>query len=197
MHNPLHCIYTYTWLPIAGYGKRSLSGHEAAPYQLLVDHLSAAASENKEIFTNVSSIECPAKPSDYTCPQMLKFSKEELKKKICDYETVLSGMISLVPDTEKAQTRCGAMKIDRQNVKNDDDITELPDKMAIVMGKDCQYDSSKVANNDQVFMFVKTAIPSGTKFILADGTNIDLLSSQEITNDEIANLMKQCPKKSQ
>lgn len=176
-----------------------MNGHEAAPYQLLVDHLAAAASENKEIFTNVSSIECPLKPSDYTCPQVLNLGKEELKKKLCDYETVVSGVLSLVPNTEKAQTRCGAMKIVKQDAKNEDEMTDLPEKMAVVFGKDCQLKPivDGEAVSDQVYMLVKTTIPSGTKFILVDGANIDMLSSQAISKEEMAAVMKSCPKKGQ
>lgn len=164
-----------------------------------MDHLAAAASDSKEIFTNVSSIECPPKPTDYTCPQMLNLNKEELKKKLCEYETVLTGVMSLVPCTEKAQTRCGAFKIAKQDVKNEDEMTELPEKMAVVMGKECQLKSilDGQINNDQVYMLVKTAIPSGTKYIVVDGANIDLLNSQSITKEELSGVMKQCPKKTQ
>lgn len=174
-----------------------MNGNEAAPYQLLVDHLAAAASDIKEIFTNVSTIECPPKPSDYTCPQML--DKEELKKKICDYETVLTGEINLVPSTEKAQTRCGALKVIKQEAKNDDETTDLQEKLAIVFGKDCKLPEvletgNKTTNATEMHVLVKTAIPSGTKFILADGMNINLISSQVISKDEISTLLKQCQK---
>lgn len=200
-HSPVYYTNLISSSPIyqsAGYGKRSLSGHEAAPYQMLVDHLAAAASEKEVTFANVSSIECPSKPSDYTCPQVLNIKdKEELKKKLCDYETIITGMISLVPDTEKAQTRCGAMKIEKPVFKNDEDSTELTSKMAVVLGKDCQIESilegAKVGQ-PQVHMLIKSSIPSNTKFILADGANMDLLNANLITKDEIASILKQCPK---
>lgn len=165
---------------------------------MLVDHL-ASASESKEVFTNISSIECPPKPSDYVCPQMLTLNKEELSKKICDYETVLTGLTSFVPDTTKAQTRCGAMKLVQQDVKSEEEAVKMADKLAIVLGKDCQLKSVYEGqnNNDLVYMLVKTAIPSGTKFILVDGANIDMLSSSAISKEEISSLMKKCPKKSQ
>lgn len=169
---------------------------DSAPYQLLVDHL-ASASDSKQTFANVSTIECPSKPSDYTCPQLLNVSKDDLAKKICEYDTVLTGIISLIPDTDKAQTRCGAMKIDKPLVKSDDDATELTDKMAVVLGKDCQLKSisDKEANKEeQIHMLVKASLPSSTKFILADGANMDLLSGSLIKRDEIASILKQCPK---
>lgn len=175
-----------------------MSHQEAAPYQLLVDHL-AAASDIKEIFTNVSNIECPTKPTDYTCPQMLKLGKEELKKKLCEYETVLTGQFAFVPDTEKAQTQCGAMKVLKQEAKNADETSDLAEKLAVVLGKDCQLKSimDGKENNDTVYMLTKTAIPSATKFILMDGSSIDLLSSQAINKEELSQLLKQCPKKSE
>lgn len=172
-----------------------MSGFDAAPYQLLVDHLAAAASEKDVAFANVSSIECPSKPSDYTCPQILTATKEELKKKLCDYETILTGSISLVPDTDKAQTRCGAMRIEKPTFKSDEDTTELTNKMAVVFGKDCKLKSLVEAGNEEptVHMLIKSSIPSSTKFILADGAQMDLLSASLITRDEIASILKQCP----
>lgn len=162
---------------------------------MLVDHLAAAATET---FTNVSGIECPPQPSAYTCPQMLNLSKEELKKKICDYENVLTGIVSLVPDTEKAQTRCGAMKIIKSDGKSA--VADLPEKMAIVLGKNCQLktimdNNAQQATKDQVYVLTKTAMPPGTKFILANGSDVDMLSSQAIPNEEISALLKQCPAK--
>lgn len=191
-----------------------MTGHEAAPYQLLVDHLAAAASDAKETtFSNVSTIECPAKPSDYTCPKVLtNLSKEELKKKICEYDTVLTGGLNLIPDTDKAQTRCGAMKLEKVLAKSDEDAVELANKMAIVMGKDCEIQKllaseqqagkiSGASNEqqqqqqlDQIHMLIKASIPTSTKFILADGANMDLLSASVISKDELASFMKQCPK---
>lgn len=173
-----------------------MSSHEAAPYQLLVDHL-AAASEGKEVFTNVSTIECPVKPTDYTCPQMFTLNKEELKQKLCDYESVITGSISFVPETDKAQTRCGAMKVIKQDAKNDDEATDLPDKLAFVIGKDCKINSIMNGSDDQVYVMLKTDFPSGTKLIVADSSNIDLLSSSVVSKEELATLMKSCPKKSQ
>lgn len=167
---------------------------------MLVDHLAAAASENKDVFTNVSSIECPTKPSDYTCPQLLSLTKDQLKAKICEYETVLTGSMSLLPDTEKAQTRCGAFKIVKQENKSDDEATAVQDKLAVIVGKDCQlktiFDNTK-AGQDQVYMFIKSSIPSGTKFAVIDGTNMDLMSAQSISKEDIASLLKQCPKQQQ
>lgn len=177
-----------------------MSGHESAPYQLLVDHLAAAASENKEIFANISSIQCPAKPTDYTCPQVLSMEKEELKKKLCDYETILTGVMSLVPDSQKATTHCGAFNILKQDAKNADEVAQLSERIALVLGKDCQLKSvleQQQNENNPVFILVKTGVPTGTKFIVADGSNIDLLSSQSIDKDELSSLMQQCPKKSQ
>lgn len=159
----------------------------------MVDHL-AAASDMKEIFTNVSTIECPSKPSDYYCPKML--TKEELKKNICQYETVLTGEVNLVPDTEKAQTRCGAMRLLKQDAKNEDAHIEMPEKLAIVFGKDCKlpevYESKKNASSE-LLMLIKTSVPHGTKFILADGTNIDLVSAEGVSKEEISGLLKKCP----
>lgn len=163
---------------------------------MLVDHF-AAASEKEATFANVSSIECPSKPSDYVCPQILNTNKEELKKKLCDYETVLTGQVSLVPDTDKAQTRCGAMRIEKPLFKNDEDSTELTNKLAVVFGKDCQVKSivdGAKAGEPQVHMLIKSMIPSSTKFILADGANMDLLNANLISKDEIASILKQCPK---
>lgn len=184
-------LHRHTKKP-AGYGKRSLSGSEAAPYQLLVDHL-AAASDIKEILSNVSTIECPPKPSDYTCPKIL--TKEELHKNICQYETVLTSELNLVPETEKAQTRCGAMKLMKQDAKNEDERIELPEKLAVVFGKDCKLPElfeSKKDGVSEFFVLIKTSVPHGTKFILADGTNIDLVSTQGISKEEISGLLKKC-----
>lgn len=179
--------------------KRSFpESHEVgAPYALLVDHLASASSENKEVFTNVSAIECPAKPSDYACPQMLTLTKDQLKAKICDYETILTGSMSLVPDTDKAQTRCGAFKITKQDNKNEDEAAELQDKMAVIVGKDCQLKSilsGSATGQDQVYMLVKSTIPSGTRFAVLDGANMDLMSAQSVSKDDISSLLKQCPK---
>lgn len=128
---------------------------------------------------------------------MLNLNKEELKKKLCDYENVLTGLINFVPDTEKSQTRCGSMKILKSDGKNT--VADLPEKMAIVLGKDCQYKSImenvQSTNRDQVFLLTKNNVPAGTKLIIADGANIDMLSSQAIQKEEIAALMKSCPAK--
>lgn len=163
---------------------------------MLVDHLAAGSTE---VFSNVSAIECPAKPTDFTCPQMLNLNKDELKKKLCEYETVLSGVMTFVPETEKAQTRCGAFKITKQDAKNEDEVTDLPEKMAVVLGKDCQLNKimDGQVNNDQVYMLLKTVVSSGTKYIVIDGSNVDLLNSQAIKKEELTQLMKECPKKSQ
>lgn len=160
---------------------------------MLVDHLSASASET---FTNVSSIECPPQPNPYTCPQMLNLSKEELKQKLCDYENVITGIVSFVPDTEKAQTRCGAMRIIKSDGKSA--VADLPEKMAIVLGKECQLKTimeSQQVTKDQVYILTKTSIPAGTKFILADGVNVDMLSAQSIQKEEISAILKSCPAK--
>lgn len=151
----------------------------------MVDHLAAAS----ETYTNVSSIECPAKPTNYTCPKVLTLNKEELKKKICDYESVLSGSITFVPDNEKSETRCGSMKAIKQDTKPDVECPELPEKVAVVMGKDCP-----AITNDTIYMLLKTPMKIGTKFIIADGSEIELLNSQSITKEEIAGFIKQCPK---
>lgn len=169
----------------------------------MVDHL-AAASDSKQAYSNVS-IECPSKPSDYTCPRVLSLNKEELKKKLCDYETIMSGSLNLIPDTEKSQTRCGGMKIDKVSVKNDEDNVDLVKQMAVVIGKDCQlkslFENNSTTTNknaahqeEQFHMLVKTPIPSSTKLILADGANMDLLWASAISKDEIASILKQCPK---
>lgn len=166
----------------------------------MVDHFSAA-SEKSEIFTNASSIECPTKPSDYTCPKVLELTKDELKKKICDYENVLTGVLTLVPETEKAETRCGAFKLIKQDVKSADDVIELPEKLAVVLGKECAvkklFEASKKdgEQQDQILVLIKSAIPSGTKFMLLDGTDVDLASASIISKEEIPEIMKQCPKK--
>lgn len=207
----------------SGYGKRSLTGHEAAPYLILVDHLAAASDYKETTFANVSTIECPSKPSDYTCPKVLNgLNKEQLKAKLCEYDTILTGSATLIPDTGKAQTRCGAMKMEKPIFKNAEDQTELSNKMAVVFGRDCELKSivekeigtgtaantttaatntSSSSNNnytatEQLFhMLVKaSSIPSSTKFILADGANMDLLSGSVISRDEIVSIMKQCPK---
>lgn len=191
------------YLNTPGYGKRSLSGHDAAPYSLLVDHLAAATDAKETTFANISTIECPSKPSDYTCPRVLTLTKEELKKKICEnYETVVSGSVALIPETEKAQTRCGTMRIAKPVFKDDEDSVELTNKMAVVFGKDCDLKSiiDKENTNEtnksqqQFHILIKASIPSDTKFILADGANMDLVSSSIVTRDEIAAMLKQCPK---
>lgn len=159
--------------------------HDSAPYQLLVDHLSAAS----ETSTNVSSIECPAKPTNYTCPKVLTLTKEELTKKICDYESILSGSVTFIPDNEKSTTRCGSMKVIKHDAKQDVEVPELPEKVALVMGKECP-----AVTNDTMYMLLKTPMQIGTKFIIADDSQIDLLNAQSITKEEIAGLIKQCPK---
>lgn len=179
--------------------KRSFSqGHEA-PYSLLVDHLAAAASENKGVFTNVSAIECPAKPSDYTCPQMLNLNKEQLKAKICDYETILTGSLSLLPDTDKAQTRCGSFRVIKQDNKNEDEAVKLQEKLAVIVGKQCQLKPifENANGQDQVFMLIKSAPPSGTKFAVMDDDSMHLMSSQAVSKEELASMLKQCPKQQQ
>lgn len=176
-----------------------MTNQHDAPYQLLVDHLAAAASDIKEVLVNASSIECPAKPADYTCPQMLTINKEEMKKKICEYETVIAGQMALVPETEKAQTRCGAMKVLQQNVKSDDDQTSIAENLAIVLGKDCQCHkqitsiNQKTQQPEQVFLLIKSVVPTNVKYIVADGANMDLMSSQQISKEEISAMIKSCP----
>lgn len=170
---------------------------EVPPY--LVDHL-AAASENKESSpSNVTNLECPAKPSDYQCPQVITSDKEELKKKICEYETVLSGTIVLYPDNEKAQSHCGAFNLNKQYVKCEEDRVDLPEHLAVVIGKGCPplkpiIESS--GTNETVHLLVKTVLQSGTKFILVDGANIDLIDSKQVSPTDIAGFIEQCPKKS-
>lgn len=164
----------------------------------------AAASDKEVTFTN-TSIKCPPKPSDYTCPKVLQLKdKEEIKKELCKYETVLSGSISLLPDNEQSDTRCGPMKMDKPIFKNEDEKTELTNKMAVVFGKGCQlkqlYESQTGQKLDssepRVHVLVKTPIPSGTKFMVVDGQNMDLLNASLITKEEIAAAFKQCPKSS-
>lgn len=138
---------------------------------------------------------------------MLSLTKEELKKKICEYETILTGSASMIPDSDKAQTRCGVMRIDKPLFKNDEDQVELTDKMAVVFGKDCQLKSildTAAANAtidkdqkqllQQFHMLIKASIPSKTSFVLSDGANMDVVSTSVISKEEIASLLKQCPK---
>ena len=155
-------------------------------------------------------IECPSKPTDYTCPQVLSMNKEQLKKELCKYETILSGSVSLIPDTEKAQTTCGAMKIaDKPIVRSDEDASELTNKMAVVFGKECQQLKQVLGNTagtrlqtaaaysapeQQIHVLVKAPIPSNTKFMLVEGSAMDLLSGSAISKDELAAIMKSCPK---
>lgn len=166
-------------------------------YSSLVDHF-ASASETKETYANSTNVECPAKPSGYTCPKLLNVSKEELKSKICDYESVLNGVISFVADTDKAKTRCGSLKVNKQLVKCEEDAgyTSEGKKLAIVLGKECQLKSitDRSSGNDEIYMLTKNALPSGTTHIVADGANVDLMSSQAISKEEISSLLKQCPK---
>jgi len=176
---------------------------------MLVDHFASATEAKETTFANISSIECPAKPSDYRCPQLLSLTKEQLSKKICEYETVLTGSASLIPDTEKAQTRCGSMNVDGTSFKNEEDIVEVYRKIAIVFGKDCQSKSilekenamnrvgdgkQKQDSNEKFHLLIKASIPASTKFVLADGANMDLLSASVISREEIDSILKQCPK---
>lgn len=177
-----------------GYAKRTLSVHEAAPYQLLVDHLSAAATETKEIFVN-SSVECPAKPSDYVCPQILKLTKDELKAKICEYDSVLVGGLKFKQDEDKFQTRCGALDLVKHIARVEEEAPEVSQRTAVVLGKSCPgLEDIYSGKTEQVHMLIKTPIPSGVKFILVDGTNVSLLDSSLFKQEELVELMKQCPK---
>jgi hypothetical protein len=170
---------------------------------MLVDHLAAAASDKDYSFAN-TTIKCPPKPNDYTCPKVLDSkNKEEVKKQLCQYETVLTGTITLLPDNEQSDTRCGPMKIEKPAVfKSDEDNTEMTDKMAVVFGKGCQlkqlYESQTGQKLDssepRVHVLVKSPIPSGTKYVVVDGSNMDLMNAAFITKDEIMSAFKACPK---
>lgn len=168
-----------------------------SPYQLLVDHLAAAASESTGVVAaNMTQFECPAKMADYTCPKLISLSKEELKAKICDYESIITGKLNLVKDKDTAQTNCGGFRLEKQVAKCNEDITELPEQIAVVFGKGCQLEPIVDASskNETVHLLIKNTIPSGSKFMLLDGANMDLIDSKIVAQDEIAKLLEQCPK---
>lgn len=165
----------------------------------------AAASEA----TFNSTIECPAKPTNYTCPKTLNLSKEELKNQICNYDSIITGTISLVPDSDKSQTRCGSLKVVKQESRGTGESgSDLPEKVAVVLAKECQVrgilDSTTTTvattsttkdatQSDTVYLLIKKTVSPGAKYLLIDGNEMDLLSSQIISKEEISGLMKQCP----
>lgn len=169
---------------------------------MLVDHL-AAASDKDASYTN-TTIKCPPKPSDYTCPKVLDTkNKEEFKKQLCQYDTVLTGTITLLPDNEQSDTRCGPMKVEKPALfKNEEDNTEMAEKMAVVFAKGCQlkqlYENQpgqKVDSSEpRVHVLFKSPMQSGTKFVVVDGSNMDLISAGLITKEEIVSALKSCPK---
>lgn len=175
-----------------GYSKRSLKQQE--PYQQLVDHLAAASETN----ATSASVVCPPKAANYVCPRLL--SVEELKKSICQYETAINAQVNLVPDNEKSQNRCGALKNIKIEARNKDLVQGIDENTAAIVGKDCDAIQKFFAKNPQqsvveVLMVSKINVPSGTKFIVADGSHVDLVSAQSISIGEIGALLKQCPPK--
>lgn len=177
-----------------------MSAHDAAPYQLLVDHI-AAASEGK---LN-TSIECPPKPQDYTCPIALESqSKEELKKKVCEYDNIIVGRVELTPEAEKATTRCGSMKVSDLQARQGGESSELPQNVAVLVGKDCPA-AKLVTSVDQrqqqqqgqlVYVLVKGLVPSGTKLVVLDGASMALVPAQDLAKEDLLAMMKQCPVRS-
>lgn len=105
--------------------------------------------------------------------------------------------MTFVPDTDKAETHCGALKVSKQEAKAEEAVVDLPEKLAVVLGKGCNLKSIMEASvsKDQVYVLAKKSIPAGTKLIIADGVNIDLLNSQALQKEELSSLLKQCPKK--
>lgn len=125
-------------------------------------------------------------------------SKEELKEKICQYDGILTSQITLLPDTENATTLCGALKVVKQESIDGEENDDLDDKLAVVLGKDCKLESLlSTGKRDKLYVLLKTAIPSGTKHIIIEQSNSDLLSIDAMSADELSSIIRQCPKKDQ
>lgn len=162
-----------------------------------VNRLATAASYSEPVF----STECPTKLSDYSCPKSLSLTKGQLAAKICEYDAVFTGLARTSLSRphpvlgRKASDRCSAIQIvERANMDNGEARTAAQEPLAIIVGKECQLD--KISKNDQVYVFVKGSIPSGTNFAVIDGANMDLMSAQSISKEDIASLLERCQKSS-
>lgn len=178
--------------------KRALSFF-SGPYS--VDHLASASTLNAT-FVNASSIECPDTADDYKCPAIL--TKEQLKEKLCDYEAIVESKINFIPSIEKSNTKCGSIKLVDKEIVSSPDADDFPRKMAVIAGKNCGLDklvNETTTTNDNgkttsdttsIYLLLRSTIPSEAKLMVVDGSMIDVARSQDMTRQEINQIMRQC-----
>ena len=87
---------------------------------------------------------------------------------------------------------CGAYHGVKSEQVGAEEAAAVSERFAVHFGKDCKMSLAQKVGNETLVLLLKAPIPSATRHIMIDESNVDVLDKQDITEEELTAMVKAC-----